>query len=90
MCTLMRFVELTPDPARDRFTLPRRLAVLRGLEPFERVQVVGLVHAAAMGEEVMDSKISETGRRSSVSISSLICLKGTGGTWSCSFLSSSI
>ena len=50
MCTVMRFVELTPDPAREGFVLPRRLAALRGLEPSERVQIVGFAHDVAMGE----------------------------------------
>ena len=50
MWTVMRFIELSPDPAREGFALPRRLAVLRGLEPFERVQIVGLAHSVAMGD----------------------------------------
>ena len=46
----MRFLELRPDGADPSFTLDPRLTLLRGLDPADRVALVGFVHSVAAGE----------------------------------------
>ena len=46
----MRFLELRPDGADTSFRLDPRLTLLQGLDPAERVALVGFVHSVAGGE----------------------------------------
>lgn len=46
----MRFLELRPDGVTASFRLDPRLTLLRGLEPADRVALVGFVHSVAAGE----------------------------------------
>lgn len=46
----MRFLELRPDGVGPSFPLDPRLTLLRGLDPADRVALVGFVHSVAAGE----------------------------------------
>ena len=46
----MRFLELRPDGVGPSFELDGRLTLLRGLDPADRVALVGFVHSVAAGE----------------------------------------
>lgn len=46
----MRFLELRPDGVGPSFGLDPRLTLLRGLDPADRVALVGFVHSVAAGE----------------------------------------
>ncbi|MEM9467025.1 MAG: hypothetical protein AAGA90_16755 [Actinomycetota bacterium] len=46
----MRFLELRPDGVDPSFPLDPRLTLLRGLDPADRVALVGFVHSVAAGE----------------------------------------
>ncbi len=46
----MRFLELRPDGVGPGFELDRRLTLLQGLSPADRVALVGFVHSVAAGE----------------------------------------